>query len=267
MGITSTSTGKRIDSHRAVSWTPQPWISIVFSYWDLLEQNYTGGVHCLVTAGPTYEPLDEVRRLTNFSTGQLGTELAAFLTANGHRVTLLIGEQSTYRGIRLAQAVETFSTTSDLEDRLAAHGRNGGVDAVFHAAAVSDFTFGKIMRRKSSGELEQVRAGKISTREGTLMAELVPTRKIIANLRQFFPEALLVGWKFEVEGDRTTVIELAKRQIAECRTDACVANGPVYGEGFGLVDKAGTVVHCRDRVGLFQALDHIWQPKVVAKVG
>src|SRR3954471_6241897 len=98
MGITSTSTGKRIDSHRAVSWTPQPWISIVFSYWDLLEQNYTGGVHCLVTAGPTYEPLDEVRRLTNFSTGQLGTELAAFLTANGHRVTLLIGEQSTYRG-------------------------------------------------------------------------------------------------------------------------------------------------------------------------
>ena len=38
-------------------------------------------MRCIVTAGPTYEPLDEVRRLTNFSTGRLGIELANFLTA------------------------------------------------------------------------------------------------------------------------------------------------------------------------------------------
>ena len=39
-------------------------------------------MNCLVTAGPTFEPLDDVRRLTNFSTGRLGTELANFLTAD-----------------------------------------------------------------------------------------------------------------------------------------------------------------------------------------
>src|SRR5436309_12988718 len=98
-----------------------------FCYWDFAGQNYTGRVHCLVTAGPTYEPLDEVRRLTNFSTGQLGTELAAFFTTNGHRVTLLIGEQSTYRGIRLAETIEIFGTTADLHQRLALHGQNGGI--------------------------------------------------------------------------------------------------------------------------------------------
>ena len=41
-------------------------------------------MNCVVTAGPTYEPLDEVRRLTNFSTGRLGTELANTLTRHGH---------------------------------------------------------------------------------------------------------------------------------------------------------------------------------------
>ena len=36
-------------------------------------------MHCIVTAGPTYEPIDQVRRLTNHSTGQLGTGLAKHL--------------------------------------------------------------------------------------------------------------------------------------------------------------------------------------------
>jgi phosphopantothenoylcysteine synthetase/decarboxylase len=40
-------------------------------------------MNCIVTAGPTYEPLDEVRRLTNFSTGRLGTELANFINELG----------------------------------------------------------------------------------------------------------------------------------------------------------------------------------------
>ena len=39
-------------------------------------------MNCIVTCGPTYEPLDEVRRLTNFSTGRLGTELANYLVAH-----------------------------------------------------------------------------------------------------------------------------------------------------------------------------------------
>ena len=69
-------------------------------------------MNCIVTAGPTFEPLDDVRRLTNFSTGRLGTDLANFLAARGHHVTLLIGESATYAGKREAQAVNTFSTTA-----------------------------------------------------------------------------------------------------------------------------------------------------------
>ena len=71
-------------------------------------------MNCIVTAGPTYEPMDNVRRLTNFSTGQLGTELANFMAAHGHEVTLLIGEQATYGGERNAHHVLPFSTTANL---------------------------------------------------------------------------------------------------------------------------------------------------------
>jgi len=211
---------------------------------------------CIVTAGPTYEPLDDVRRLTNFSTGRLGTELAAFLRERGHDVTLLLGEQATYRNERQQSQACIFTTTENLRAQLQALSKQR-VDAVFHAAAVSDFTFGKVWLRSPSGETTAIKSGKISTREGTLLAELLPTPKIIAELRQCYPTARLVGWKYEVEGGRDDVIRLALRQIAECQTDCVVANGRAYGEGFGLVSGDGSVVHFRDKPALFDALEKL----------
>jgi phosphopantothenoylcysteine decarboxylase/phosphopantothenate--cysteine ligase len=209
-------------------------------------------MHCVVTAGPTYEPLDKVRRLTNFSTGRLGSELADFLTARGHEVTLLIGAQATFGGGSKAQHVQSFTTTADLGERLQALAR-GTAGAVFHAAAVSDFTFGKIWLRSPTGELSEMHSGKISTRQGTLLAELVPTPKLIGQLRPWFSSARLVGWKYEVDADRTAALRMAEQQIADCRTDACVVNGPAYGEGFGLVRSGGTPLHLKDLPALFEA--------------
>jgi phosphopantothenoylcysteine decarboxylase/phosphopantothenate--cysteine ligase len=210
-------------------------------------------MHCIITAGPTFEPMDNVRRLTNFSTGRLGTELANHLAERGHEVTLLLGEQATYAGQRRAQRVVPFSTTADLLAQFTALARQS-VDAVFHAAAVSDFAFGKIWHRSPDGELAPQSAGKISTRAGTLLAELVPTPKVIAELRRLFPHAKLVGWKFEVDGDRGTVLAAAVHQLRECRTDACVANGPAYGPGFGLVTSDGENLHQQGPAELFAAL-------------
>jgi phosphopantothenoylcysteine decarboxylase/phosphopantothenate--cysteine ligase len=179
--------------------------------------------------------------------------MSAFFTARGHAVTLLLGEQATYRGELRAEAVRRFSTTTDLEQQLRAL-TNRPVGAIFHAAAVSDFKFGKIWLRSDNGELHEAKAGKVSTRAGTLLAELVPTSKIIARLRDWFPTALLAGWKYEVDGDRARVIELARSQISDSRTDACVANGPAYGSGFGLVKRSGEVEHLETKPTLFEAL-------------
>ena len=87
-----------------------------------------------------------------------------------------------------------------------------------------------------------------------MLAELVPTPKIIAALRDWFPQARLVGWKYEVDGDRADVVAAAGQQIRECLTDACVANGPAYGEGFGLVTSNGKCRHVPEAAALFDAL-------------
>jgi len=217
---------------------------------------YCHCVHCVVTAGPTYEALDNVRRLTNFSTGRLGCEMARFLLSRGHEVTLLIGEQATYCGAREASKTEVFSTTTDLQDRLHALSQKP-IGALFHAAAVSDFSFGKTWLRSPNGKLTEIKSGKLSTRSGTLLAELVPTKKIIGELRAWFPQTRIVGWKYEVDGDRCSVLAAARKQIQECRTDACVANGPAYGKGFGLVKPGDNFEEIADAGELFVALERL----------
>ena len=215
-----------------------------------------GRMNCIVTAGPTYEPLDDVRRLTNFSTGRLGTELANHLAARGHQVTLLIGASATWPGERRAQAVKTFTTTADLRAKLKAFsGRS--VDAVFHAAAVSDFSFGTLFAPNAAGDLVALRAArKIPTRRGGLRVELVPTPKIIADLRRWFPKTKIIGWKFEADGRRAGALRAALKQITECATDYCVANGPAYGKGFGLVSAEGRKHFANTRT-LYTALEKI----------
>jgi phosphopantothenate---cysteine ligase (CTP) len=211
-------------------------------------------MNCIVTAGPTFEPLDDVRRLTNFSTGRLGTELANFLTARGHKVTLLIGESATYAGERKAQSVKVFSTTADLRANLKSFSGKK-MDAIFHVAAVSDFAFGKMFTRDAAGKFKPFKPSKkISTRGGSLFIELVPTPKIITELRGWFPQTKIVGWKFEADGQRADALGAAERQIADCTTDFCVANGPAYGKGFSLVSVDGQK-HFAGKPGLFVALE------------
>jgi phosphopantothenoylcysteine decarboxylase/phosphopantothenate--cysteine ligase len=211
-------------------------------------------MNCIVTAGPTYEPLDDVRRLTNFSTGRLGTELANYLAARGHNVILLLGEQATYAGARRAQRVEFFSTTADLRVKLKALSAKKA-DAIFHAAAVGDFAFGRIFAPDAANKLVEIKGRKIPTRQGKLLAELLPTPKIIAELRGWFPRTKIVGWKFEADGKRAEAIAAARRQIAEASTDLCVVNGPAYGEGFGLLGKKGEPAHLANPPVLFDALE------------
>lgn len=213
-------------------------------------------MNCIVTAGPTFEPLDDVRRLTNFSTGRLGTELANYLTDRGHSVVLLIGESATWPGERRAGTIKVFSSTNDLRSKLKAFSRKK-VDAIFHAAAVSDFTFGAMFTRSASGKLKRFTPSKkISTRGGSLLVELVPTPKIIAELRNWFPDTCIIGWKFEADGGRADALKAARKQITNCSTNACVANGPAYGKGFGLVTSGGQK-HIAKTADLFPALKNM----------
>ncbi len=191
-------------------------------------------MRCIVTAGPTWEPIDGARRLTNFSTGSLGGRLANHLAGEGHQVTLLLGQMAAWRAPLSAVEVEYFTTTASLSALLEARATVDPV-AILHVAAVSDFCVAGAYVKSVDGILEPVRSGKHSTRAGNLWLELQPTPKIINRLRDWFPGGLLVGWKYEVDCGRPGILAAGASQLLQTREDHCVLNGPAYGPGFGLL--------------------------------
>jgi phosphopantothenoylcysteine synthetase/decarboxylase len=197
----------------------------------------------VVTCGPASAPIDSVRRITNFATGEIGSILSQALLKAGWDVICLRGEGSTFpapAGIDV-RAFSTNDSLAALFQSLAA-----APNAIFHAAALCDFQVASI--EGGSG------MKKITTRDGALTLHLEPAPKILPCLREWFPGAFIVGWKYELDGDRSAALAKAAAQIRECRTDACVVNGAAYGEGFGILLPDGTLMEVADKRGLATAL-------------
>jgi phosphopantothenoylcysteine synthetase/decarboxylase len=217
----------------------------------------------IITCGPSYEPIDGARRMTNMSTGKLGVTLANFLTDAGHDVICLKGEGSTYPGAVRAARLETFSTNDDLAQQLEAISRLENIDAVFHAAALCDYRVEQVL----SGGGEAMSSPKFATCDGRLHLVLAPATKVLPKLRDWFPAARIVGWKYELAGTRDDAFAKAWRQLRDCRTDACVLNGAAYGDGFALCRAGGKVQTCSDRPALCETLLELLMPSVSAPTG
>jgi phosphopantothenate---cysteine ligase (CTP) len=200
----------------------------------------------IITCGPSYEPLDGMRRITNASTGELGLMLAEKLSLAGHGVTVLRGEMATSRRPHGAAEVRSFSTNDDLLFKL----RGLRADAVLHAAALCDFR----LKETRLADGAPSTAAKIPTRSGDITLTLEPTTKVLPELRHIFPKAKIVGWKFELDGSRADVLKKAEDQLRECATDGCVVNGAAWGDGFGLVLPGGTCAEISGRAELCDAL-------------
>ncbi|MDK3159889.1 phosphopantothenoylcysteine decarboxylase [Kamptonema cortianum] len=212
----------------------------------------------IVTAGPSHEPIDRVRRVTNFSTGGLGSRLAVFLADAGHEVLLFLGEGATDQSAVSDKRVQMarFTTAEILAEqfaRAAEDSKRAPVNAVFHAAAVGDYRVAAV--RDESGRV--LEGGKIPTSLGRIFVEMIPTCKVLGKLRGLFPGAHIVGWKYETDGGREELIAKGRAQMASNDTDACVLNGPAWGGegGFGLLDRAGSLTNAGDSADLFRRLD------------
>lgn len=189
----------------------------------------------VVTCGPAFAPIDDVRCITNHSTGELGAILSNTLAAHGLDVACLRGRLATYPVPNVP--VTPFGTNDELEDALISLPQP---IAIFHAAALCDFNVEPSSSRKIS-----------SAGETTLV--LKPAKKLIAELRSQFPSPFIVGWKFEADGNTDSAIARAQSQIDSCRTSACVVNGPAYGPGFGFLEH-GRLTHLADKPTLCEFL-------------
>jgi phosphopantothenoylcysteine synthetase/decarboxylase len=199
----------------------------------------------LITAGPSSEPVDEVRMITNRSTGELGIVLAECMARAGHTVEMFLGQGATFRW----SGAQLFATNEELERLLAKIFQPETVDIVFHVAALADFRVGRIEINRTTQMVP-----KIASDGGPVWLELVPQSKLIAKLRSYFPKARIVGWKYEHGISRDELLFEAARQMQQHRTNACVVNGRAFGPGFGVCTSAGLIATCDSKLSLAEFL-------------
>lgn len=158
----------------------------------------------LITAGPTREPLDPVRYLSNRSSGKMGYALAAAARAAGHRVTLISGP--TALALPEGVAVTKVNTAQEMYDAVHAALPNSQV-AIF-CAAVADY-------RPVS-----VAAQKIKKHGKTLTLTLERTPDILGSVRDAGFRGVLVGFAAETEN----LLENAAGKLRRKGCDLIVAN-------------------------------------------
>jgi phosphopantothenoylcysteine synthetase/decarboxylase len=197
----------------------------------------------VVTCGPSYEPIDEVRRLTNFSTGELGILLSNALASAGYEVLCFKGVGATSPRAVEGAHVMPFATNDNLLAALDAVEEPETITAFFHAAALADFRVKSVHRSDGT----EIAAPKIPSREGDLLLTLAPAEKVISHLRRLFPVSRIVGWKYALNGGRSEALRAGVEQIEANRTDVCVINGQAYGSGFGFIEPGAPLVHCADK--------------------
>jgi phosphopantothenoylcysteine decarboxylase/phosphopantothenate--cysteine ligase len=177
----------------------------------------------LVTAGPTREPLDPVRFLSNPSSGKMGYELAREALARGAKTILVSGPTSLVPpcGAR----TQTVETAAEMEKAcLKAFPR---ADIIVMAAAVSDFRFKAAQDRKAAKD------------EIGSVIRVEKTRDILAMLgRKKKPGQVLVGFAAETHD----VVARARRKMAAKKADLMVANDVGGGRGFGTETNAVSIL-------------------------
>lgn len=165
---------------------------------------YTGK-KILVTAGPTHQPIDEVRYIANRSSGKMGYAIARCASELGAEVSLVSGH--THLNIPFGVSVERVETCEQMYEATIERGKH--VDYFFGAAAVADYSM-----KPAKGKKHKKAEGQ------KLTLELVQTKDIIATMTKFYPDIFTVGFCAET----SHLTQSAKRKLKEKNMDMIVAN-------------------------------------------
>ncbi len=224
---------------------------VVAAIMDALNPRHDlAGETVLITAGPTQEPLDPVRFISNRSSGKMGYALAEAAVARGARVTLVSGPVQ----IAAPPNVDLFRVTTAREmfDAVMEHIPDASI--IVKSAAVADY------------HLAHVPAQKVKKTAARLSLELEPTPDILAEAGKRKGDRLLIGFAAETQN----LIEEARRKLVSKNCDMVVAN-LVSEQGIGfdsdqnevtLVTRAGDTVMLKRAAKLEIAnriFDHILQ--------
>ncbi len=169
-------------------------------------------VRVLITSGPSREPIDDVRYVSNVSSGRLGVALALAFARAGHQVVLLRGQGSAAPEAGAGVTALEFTTARSL--LAAARGVLAGVDApdlLIHAAAVADYA-------------PRPAAGKLKSGAAELVVRMQPTPKVVDELRRLDPDLPIILFKLEARVSRDELHRRARESARRVGAAAVVAN-------------------------------------------
>jgi phosphopantothenoylcysteine decarboxylase/phosphopantothenate--cysteine ligase len=163
------------------------------------------GLRILVTAGPTHEPLDPVRYLSNPSSGKMGYAVAECAKARGAEVVLISGP--TYLNPPAGIKFESCKTAADMNSLVQKHFLE--CDVLVMSAAVGDFTAEKLEKEKIKKQGE----------EGWTL-RLVATKDILMEATKIKTRQFVVGFAAETQN----LVESALKKLRKKKLDLIVAN-------------------------------------------
>jgi phosphopantothenoylcysteine decarboxylase/phosphopantothenate--cysteine ligase len=187
------------------------------------QQGLLSGLRLMLTAGPTLEPIDPVRYLSNHSSGKMGFALAEAARDMGAQVTLIAGPVSLETPERIKRV--NVQTTSEMLK--ACMKRVETTDIFIAAAAVCDYRPVKVAQEK------------IKKQQSTLMLELTQNPDILASVSLHANRPFCVGFAAETQD----LAAFAERKLAQKKLDLLVANNvSETGIGFGSDYNAATLL-------------------------
>lgn len=186
------------------------------------------GMHVLVTAGPTEEPIDPVRFITNRSSGKMGYAVAEAAAARGAKVTLVSGPVA----LSAPADVETISVCTAIEMLDAAREPFAASDIAVFAAAVADMRPASIADRK-------LKKGVDSDEAALASLALVPNPDIIKTLAASKrSDQIIAGFAAETED----IVANAQKKLSAKHADLIVGNRVGEGIAFGQDDNQAVLV-------------------------
>jgi len=220
---------------------PDQALKSVLEFFTKSTKKILSGKNILVTSGGTMEYIDPVRVITNLSSGKMGNAIIKESLELGAHVTHIVGNSSVMCTSK-SSYLETIKvgTSDEMYTTVISEIRSKKYDLVVFAAAVTDFKLLHIHKKKIPSQISH-----------PINLELVPTKKIIDEIKLIDKNIFLVGFKAYSNVSNTFLINKAKKKLKECNADIIIANdvgrtktkiGSDYNEVF-IVTQKEPVIH------------------------
>lgn len=186
----------------------------------------------VITSGGISEKIDNVRKITNSSSGKLGMTIANHLLESKSDITIyyVCSKNALRPSNKRVKIIEVVGTL-DLKDKVESLLKNEKIDYFIHTMAVADYmvdyvtTLDKMKKSfLNNSDMEVIKDTKISSYENNLVLVLKPTPKIISLIKKESPLTYLVGFKLLDGVSKKELIDVATRLRDKNRCDLVIAN-------------------------------------------